>query len=548
MGRGRVSERTEKAIFEAGEDTMTTRRKLLIVGIDSADRHLIADWVKDGSLPTFAELMQTSAWGDSANATGVVAGTVWPLFYTSAMPGRTGRFRGTTQFISGTYEHADIDFDRFYFPPFWDVLSRSGKKSLVVDAPYGFLSKEDNVTQLVDWCSHSPWKDGITVSSPEELTSRVRSNYGRDPIGKCDFAVLDNAEDFRTFRDGLISRIEQKTQMTLDSMSEVDFDLFLNVYSECHCAGHQLWHVHDPEHPAHDPGLLEALGGDPLKQVYQAMDGALARILDAVDKQTTVMVFCSHGIGPAYTGTHLLDEILMRIENKPSPHKRQRLATRMVAIWSRMPQFVRTTMTPLQKALWPKLKSRLVQPNKARRKYFEIIINDASGGIRLNVKGREPDGIVDPGIEYDEICDMLTEKLFEIENCNTGKPLIKRVLKARDVFPGENTDSLPDLMVEWGREGPIEEARSEAIGRVSQKFVFANHRTGDHTEDDGFFFVRGAGIEPGHIGSYSVADMAPTITAILGSEFPDVDGKPIAAIVGDVGAGKSSVEDGSAAA
>jgi predicted AlkP superfamily phosphohydrolase/phosphomutase len=527
---------------------MTAKSKLVIIGVDSADRHLIQEWASEGSLPTFKKLMETSAWGDSANATGVVAGTVWPLFYTSAMPGRTGRFRGTTQFMSGTYQHADIDFDRFYYPPFWDVLARYGKKSLVIDAPYAFLSKEKNVTQLVDWCSHSPWKDGVSISSPEKLTSDVRGKYGRDPIGKCDFAVLDNARDFEVFRDGLIKRIEQKTQMTLDSISEMHTDMLLNVYSECHCAGHQLWHIHDPEHPAHDPELLQSLGGDPMKQVYEALDGAIASILKSVDEDTTVMVYCSHGIGPAYTGTHLLDEILMRIENKPSPHKRQRLASTMVAIWSKMPQFIRTAFTPMQKALWPKLKSQLVQPNKANRKYFEIIINDASGGIRLNVKGREPNGIVDPGKEYDEICEMLTEKLFEIQNCTTGKPLIKRVLKARDVFPGENTDSLPDLMVEWGREGPIDEAYSETIGRVSQKFVFANHRTGDHTEDDGLFFVMGAGIQSGHIGKHPVADLAPTITAILNCEFPNVDGKPIDRVVGSNDAAENTVAGDFAAA
>ena len=70
----------------------------------------------------------------------------------------------------------------------------------------------------------------------------------------------------------------------------------------------------------------------------------------------------------------------------------------------------------------------------------------------------------------------------------------------------------------------------------------------DHTEDDGLFFVRGAGIEAGHIGSVSVADMAPTITAMLGCAFPDVDGKPIEAIVGKGATGTAARQDGSAAA
>lgn len=511
---------------------MSNTQKLLIIGLDSADQKLIRDWTADRSLPTFERLTQTSAWGDSTNPTGFVAGTVWPTFYTGVLPGRTGRFRGTTQFLSGTYEHGSIDFERYYFPPFWDILAKNGKKCFIVDAPYAFLSEESGVTQIVDWCTHSPWLDGTTTSSPPALASRVKQEFGGDPVGKCDFAVLDTAKDFAKFRNGLVERIRQKTDMTLQAIAENEGDLFLNVFSECHCAGHQLWCTHDEDHPQYDLSLVHDLGGDAVKQVYQALDSALAEILDAVDDQTSVLVFCSHGIGPAYTGTNLLDEILMRIERKPTPRLRQRFASKLVLLWRQMPQFVRTNLTPLQKKLWPKMKSKLVQPNKHDRQYFEIIINDASGGIRLNVKGREPQGIVDGENEYDELCDMLTGELLSVVNPDTGNPLITRVIKTRDMYSGENVDHLPDLMVEWSREGPIAAARSETIGTVTQKFVFANHRTGDHTEDDGLFFLQAPGVTAGYCGGYSVADLPPTITELLGCAFPDIDGNPIEAITG----------------
>ncbi len=232
----------------------------------------------------------------------------------------------------------------------------------------------------------------------------------------------------------------------------------------------------------------------------------------------------------------------MRIERKPTPRRRQRFASKLVALWRKTPQYVRTNLTPLQKKLWPKLKSKLVQPNKQDRRFFEIIINDASGGIRLNVKGREPQGIVDMANEYDELCDMLTRELLAVINPNTGKPLITRVIKTRELYTGENVDLLPDLMVEWSREGPISAAQSETIGTVTQKFVFANHRTGDHTEDDGLFFLQAPGVNAGYRGGYSVADLPPTITALLGCAFPDVDGRPIESIIG-----VSSLDDASVA-
>ncbi|MDJ0929341.1 MAG: alkaline phosphatase family protein [Gammaproteobacteria bacterium] len=506
---------------------MTTSNRLLIIGLDAADRHLVQRWAADGNMPNMGRLFDTAAWGDSRNPTGMVSGTVWPTFYTGVMPGRTGRFRGTTQFVSGTYVHADVDYERHSYPEFWNLMSDQGRTCTVIDAPYAFLSSAPHVTQLVDWCSHSPWKDGVTESTPSELASDVRQRYGRDPVGKCDFAPLDDTADFRRFTNGLLRRIQTKTDMTLDMLADSDAEVFLNVFSECHCAGHQLWHLHDPAHPLHDPEMLRELGEDPLQTVYRAIDTALGRILDGVDSATRVMVFCSHGIGPAYSGTHLLDEILLRLEGKASPRRRQGLAQVMVATWTRMPQAVRTFFTPLQKKLWPKLKANLVQPGKSRRKYFEIIINDASGGIRLNVRGREPDGIVDPGPEYDEICAMLERELLAVENPSTGQPLVKRVLRARELYQGEHAEMLPDLMVIWNRVGHISEARSTSIGHITRKFVFTNHRTGDHTEDDGLFFLTGAGITAGRLDEVSVADLAPTIAALIGFDLPDADGKAI---------------------
>jgi hypothetical protein len=50
----------------------------------------------------------------------------------------------------------------------------------------------------------------------------------------------------------------------------------------------------------------------------------------------------------------------------------------------------------LQKLLWPRLKANLVQPGKSKRRFFEIIVNDASAGVRVNLRGREPEGTVAP--------------------------------------------------------------------------------------------------------------------------------------------------------
>ena len=108
--------------------------------------------------------------------------------------------------------------------------------------------------------------------------------------------------------------IAQKRAIAKELLSQGGWDLFLTVFGESHAIGHQQWHLHDPSHPRFDPEAVKTLGGDPNLQVYQDLDASLGEILSQVGEDTTVLVLLSHGMGPHYDGTHLLDEILNRID------------------------------------------------------------------------------------------------------------------------------------------------------------------------------------------------------------------------------------------
>ena len=74
------------------------------------------------------------------------------------------------------------------------------------------------------------------------------------------------------------------------------------------------------------------------------------------------------------------------------------------------------------------------------------------GGIRVNLKGREPDGIISPGAEMEAFCEDLSLKLLEIIDYDTGIPMIKSVRRTSEMYQGEALDHLPDLLVEWSDE------------------------------------------------------------------------------------------------
>jgi predicted AlkP superfamily phosphohydrolase/phosphomutase len=174
--------------------------------------------------------------------------------------------------------------------------------------------------------------------------------------------------------------------------------------------------------------------------------------------------------------------------------------------------------------IWIGAPPRLRLPVGPRR-FFAVPNNDVYGGIRVNLVGREPCGLVHPGKEYDALFEELRSGLRQLVNVDTGQPVVRDVFRLADVYRGECFDALPDFCVEWNRDAPISGVASPAIGTLRKRF--RGVRNGDH-KPEGFFWAMGPGIEPGlRIEPVSVMDFGATISTLLGAPLPDVDGKPI---------------------
>ena len=109
-----------------------------------------------------------------------------------------------------------------------------------------------------------------------------------------------------------------KGDFVTETVQRDGWDLLTVVFGEGHCAGHQFWALHDPEHPRHDVVRARALG-DPMIEVYTELDAALGHIVSAADADTLVLVVLSHGMGPHYDASFLLGEMLQRIEDVDGP-------------------------------------------------------------------------------------------------------------------------------------------------------------------------------------------------------------------------------------
>jgi predicted AlkP superfamily phosphohydrolase/phosphomutase len=326
------------------------------------------------------------------------------------------------------------------------------------------------------------------------------------------------------------------------------WDLFVQVFTESHCVGHQCWHIHDPSHPPHDPELLRALG-DPLERIYRALDRAIDRILqDAGDGH--VLVVAAHGMSSYRGAQFLLPEILYRLgaavpPSQPPPRVPPRpgspAATRQIAraLWRTLPPAAQQALRPFRDRIEPGEAAGRSSPVRAdvdRSPCFPIPNGMPVGGIRLNLIGREPRGLLGPGAEADQFCETLRRELLSIVDLRTGRPLIASVERTKDLCAGDRLDALPDLLVEWsatptgslahaGGRGATVRASSPRIGEIEGSNAYV--RTGEHLPT-GMFLWTGPGVPARERGGVSVMDFHPTLCRLLGVAAPTVDGRILA--------------------
>jgi predicted AlkP superfamily phosphohydrolase/phosphomutase len=516
--------------------------KILVIGIDAANPALLRRWAEEGMLPNLRSLMARGLVGATRSVEGFFIGSTWPSFYTGVTPARHG-FHYIVQLKPGTYDYyRPGDEGIVAREPFWTHLSRAGRRVAILDVPLSRIDPSINGIQVVEWGSHDSVY-GLQTSSAE-LVETIKSRWGQYPLEvSCD-REHRTAADYQAFTEVLLKGARLKADLTKHFLGRESWDFFMQVFTEAHCAGHQCWHLHDDAHPAHDRSIVWTTG-NPLLKVYAAIDGAIAELLDSAG-DALVMVIAAHGMSHWYGAQFLLEDILFRLGATRPPVRglaREGLSSAMTGarwVWRRLPPPMQRLLQPLRQWLLPEINpaGRLpaIAADLGTSLCFPVNNGLAIGGIRLNLIGREPSGVLEPS-KADEFCANLSTDLSSIVDERTNRPLVRRVVRTADLYQGERLDHLPDLLVEWNDEAPTGSttvgkgagatvrARSPKIGVIEGM----NHygRTGEH-RPEGLFIAAGPGVRSGLLErEISILDFAPTFGKLLGVELPEADGRSI---------------------
>jgi predicted AlkP superfamily phosphohydrolase/phosphomutase len=133
----------------------------------------------------------------------------------------------------------------------------------------------------------------------------------------------------------------------------------------------------------------------------------------------------------------------------------------------------------------------------------------SDGRIRINLRGREAAGIVDPA-QYSDVCDEVEELLHQCRDPRTGEPVVDHVIRPGAADPLALDAAEADMVVEW--KGPSCAFEHPSLGTIGP---LPFRRTGGHTGPHGFAYVAGDDIEPGDGEVRSSFDVIPTIAALL---------------------------------
>lgn len=546
----------------------TMKNPVIAIGLDAADPSLIEKWMSQGHLNNLRRLREQGAYGRLRTFEYYRAETPWETFLTGCSPQKTG-YWAPVKFHADTYGTEDIKaYDFIEHSPFYALGDdyRVG----AFDIPHSTLADRVNGLQVLAWGAHA----ALTPrhSRPAELFQEIMDKHGEHPAFDKDFASCQNLPALKKLQQALEIGIARRSVICQDLLQREPWDFFLTIFGETHSAGHYLWHTSQPDHPLYEAMPAHA-DGDCLLGVFKAVDKAVGEIVAKAPENANVLVFAAHGMG-----TNVMDlpsmlflpEFLYRwnfpgkfgiargkvgqAPGKPIMGERAKRGW-IGTVWSLKHEsnpikgFLRRNLpTKIFNTLEPFFGTRpsldlispfelieqsdpfFYQPAIWYQKFWSqmkafALPSFSEGYIRINLQGRESQGIVAPE-DYKAVCDELIEKLYLLKDARTGEPMVKEIIRTRK----EATDSDPklpdaDLVVMWQEKYATDVVESPDIGRIGP---VPFNRTGSH-RSDGFVIAQGPAIEAGsNLPTGHALDLTPTILQLMDAPIPEkFEGKPL---------------------
>lgn len=409
-------------------------------------------------------------------------------------------------------------------PAVWERLARSGLRTLAID-PYESRPPADaNGVFVCGW----GFADRVVLprwSRPGEAGREYARRFGRGPSATEIFG-RPRVADLLALREKLLAAPGRIAQLAEELLARERFDLAWLTFSAAHLAGHQFWDLSQVDQRALDSREATLLAAA-LDDVYVAVDEAFGRIAAALPAGSDVIVTSAVGMDVNTSRADLLPEMLAAVLSG-GPLESGSAG----AIWK-----LRAAMpSRLRAAVADALPDRLALELTARLELRGIDWfatrafahpADNQGYVRLNLSGREREGIVKPE-EADELLGAISSGLSSFRDPD-GAAAVASVVRTDRLYAGARSDRLPDLAVRWSSRPAttLTELRSPKYGTV-RRHGSGSGRSGNHTPGDAWALVvpgTSAHAEPTR--APRLVDVAATVAEVTGADAGGLPGESL---------------------
>lgn len=505
---------------------MATAHRLLIIGIDGADHAMVHRWLAAGMLPNLGRLVSAGRLLAHRSTRPPLSAPAWTTAFTGCNPGKHGLY----DFMDFSYPQRKPWWGlQRPCPTLWQRATAAGLRTVAVNVPMCYPAEEVDGALISGFGAPDLTGDAFYPRPLRESLLAAVADYALQP--KLDPANWPSVGELNSYTDMCAKALRH----LLGSQSA---DLVWVGFNALDWAGHAY-------------AARGSEPGSPLVQVAACIDDNLGDVLSAVDwPRTAVMVVSDHGMRCARRQVNLPKLFsqmgLMQFEGG-CPSTGTARSALVLRAWHLAKRVLPSAaISRLRRSAGAK-REALVAEAQVRIDWEQTIAAPigAYGCVRLNVLGRDAQGIVRPE-DYDAVAQDVALRLRAATD-GVGQPLFDEVALRDEIYSGPQLDGAPDIVL-WPHADDMAfgaaTSESELLLFTSQAGIVTrlNPPTGVHG-NQGILLLSGeAFAEPAQGDECQLADLTPTALAVLGLPIPAyMDGAPLAV---SASAGEGELETG----
>jgi len=523
---------------------MTTKKRVLIIGLDGATFDLIKPWAEQGYLPHLSHLMKEGTYGPLQSTIQPTTAPAWATCITGVNQGKHGLYDFVRR-RPNSYNLEVTNAAQVATPNIFDIAGQNNNRTVTINIPYTFPLRPLNGIMI-----GGPFMPTFTkeLVSPPDMFNVIKQLVP-------DYFIIPDfdhraPDPMAAYAEKLLQGIEFREKLCLHFLGKESWDLFMAVFMATDEVQHTFWHCLD----APDTSPL-APYRDAIRNVYQRIDQAIGNMLSQIaadhsGRETIVFILSDHGAGPfrwmINLNRWLANTGYLKFHSETKAPM-QRLKT------SGIKQLAQAYRRHLPAKIRASIRARLGAHTFSRvKEEFESALLTsavdwgetkayalgAGGNIYINLKDREPDGIIQPGKAYEQLRNEIIDALMTMVEPETGDVVVRKVHKREELYSGPKLADAPDLIIEWvdyACWGRGQYDGGETVFEAQRHLDFSDQPlTGSH-RPKGILIAHGTGIRSGEqITEAHLLDMAPTILSILGIQpLPEMDGGFLTALFKD---------------